>query len=170
MCVYGNRAYDDTLKELNDIAVSCGFKVVAAVAAVAEHSICHQYATGRPDGDDAEKLRDFARQIAIKMEEGTALTSEIPGNRPYKKAGGAPLVPKADGKCNGCGTCAKECPVRTIDISDPKSTDAKKCISCMRCIKVCPQHARSVNKLMVAAAAMALKKECSVRKECELYL
>ncbi len=69
MCVYGNRAYDDTLKELNDIAVSCGFKVVAAVAAVAEHSICHQYATGRPDGDDAEKLRDFARQIAIKMEE-----------------------------------------------------------------------------------------------------
>ncbi len=98
------------------------------------------------------------------------MTSEIPGNRPYKKAGGAPLVPKADGKCNGCGTCAKECPVRTIDISDPKSTDAKKCISCMRCIKVCPQHARSVNKLMVAAAAMALKKACSVRKECELYL
>lgn len=40
----------------------------------------------------------------------------------------------------------------------------------MHCIKVCPQHARSVNKLMVAAAAMAIKKACSVRKECELYL
>ena len=68
------------------------------MAAFAEHSICHQYATGRPDGDDAEKLRDFARQIAIKMEADTALTSEIPGNSPYKKAEGAPLVPKADGK------------------------------------------------------------------------
>ena len=33
VCVYGNRAYDDTLAELEDIARSCGFRVVAAVAA-----------------------------------------------------------------------------------------------------------------------------------------
>lgn len=62
--------------------------------AVAEHSICHQYATGRPDGDDAEKLRDFACQIAIKMEADTALTSEIPGNRPYKKREERRLFPR----------------------------------------------------------------------------
>ena len=170
MCVYGNRAYEDTLIELGDIAANCGFKVIAAVAAVAEHSICHQYAAGRPDGDDAEKLRGFAGQIKAKIDGGEENSPQIPGNRPYKKAGGAPLVPKADGKCNNCGICAAQCPAQAIDVSNPKATDAKKCISCMRCVAVCPQHARGVNKLMVSAAAMMLKKVCSVRKECELYL
>lgn len=170
MCVYGNRAYEDTLIELNDIAANCGFDVVAAVAAVAEHSICHQYAAGRPDDDDAERLRGFAGQIQAKIERGEEKPPKIPGNRPYKKAGGAALVPKADNRCNGCGICAVKCPAQAIDAAAPKGTDAKKCISCMRCIAVCPQHARGVNKLMVSAAAMALKKACSARKECELYL
>ncbi|MDE6280624.1 MAG: hypothetical protein K2M15_02335, partial [Oscillospiraceae bacterium] len=49
MCVYGNRAYEDTLVELEDLARQSGFQVIAAVAAVAEHSIMHQYAAGRPD-------------------------------------------------------------------------------------------------------------------------
>ena len=39
VCVYGNRAYEDTLVELEDIAVKSGFKVIAAVAAIAEHSL-----------------------------------------------------------------------------------------------------------------------------------
>lgn len=37
LCVYGNRAYEDTLVELRDKASGAGFKVIAAVAAVAEH-------------------------------------------------------------------------------------------------------------------------------------
>ena len=45
-CVYGNREWDDTLTELQDTLESCGFVCVAAVAAVAEHSICRQFATG----------------------------------------------------------------------------------------------------------------------------
>ncbi len=44
VCVYGNRAYEDTLVELNDIVEESGFKVIAAIAAIAEHSIMHQYA------------------------------------------------------------------------------------------------------------------------------
>ena len=39
VCVYGNRAYEDTLVELSDIAGKGGFRVLSAVAAVAEHSI-----------------------------------------------------------------------------------------------------------------------------------
>ena len=35
VCVYGNRAYEDTLAELQDTAKQAGFRVVAAVAAVA---------------------------------------------------------------------------------------------------------------------------------------
>ena len=34
VCVYGNRAYEDTLVELEDAAKQAGFRVIAAVAAV----------------------------------------------------------------------------------------------------------------------------------------
>ncbi len=63
VCVYGNRAYEDTLVELKDIAENCDFQTVAAVSAVAEHSIMHQYATGRPDAKDTEELQGFAKTI-----------------------------------------------------------------------------------------------------------
>ena len=35
VCVYGNRAYEDTLAELADLAEAAGFRVAAGVAAVA---------------------------------------------------------------------------------------------------------------------------------------
>lgn len=49
ICVYGNRAYDDTLLELMDICKEANFQVIAAEAAVSEHSIMRQFASGRPD-------------------------------------------------------------------------------------------------------------------------
>ena len=67
LCVYGNRAYEDTLVEMQDIARECGFRVVAAVAAVAEHSIMHQYATGRPDERGRSELESFAGKILEKI-------------------------------------------------------------------------------------------------------
>lgn len=63
VCVYGNRAYEDTLVELEDAAKQAGFRVSAAVAAIAEHSIARQFAAGRPDTQDVKQLSDFARQI-----------------------------------------------------------------------------------------------------------
>lgn len=165
VCVYGNRAYEDTLVEMEDAAKESGFHVVAAVASVAEHSIMPQYAAGRPDASDKKQLEQFAEQIAGKSE--TAVS--IPGNRPYRKAGGAGLVPKAGKGCTKCGLCAKNCPVQAID-PVKFAADSKKCISCMRCVKQCPANARKVNGAMVAVASMALKKACSVRKENELFL
>lgn len=165
VCVYGNRAYEDTLVEMEDAAKECGFRVIAAVAAVAEHSILPQYATGRPDKTDKAQLADFAAKIAGKDSEITS----IPGNRPYKKSGGAGLVPKPTKDCVKCGLCAEKCPVQAID---PASfgADPKLCIGCMRCVKQCPSSARKVNGLMVSIAGMAIKKACSVKKENELYL
>ena len=165
VCVYGNRAYEDTLAEMEDAAKECGFMVVAAISAVAEHSIMPQYATGRPDEADRKQLTDFADLIAGK----TGSVSMIPGNLPYKKAGGAGLVPKPDKSCVKCGLCANTCPVRAID-SNQFIADSKKCISCMRCMKLCPQNARKINGMMVSVAALAIKKACSVRKENELFL
>ena len=165
VCVYGNRAYEDTLVEMEDAAKESGFQVVAAVAAVAEHSIMPQYAAGRPDASDKKQLEQFAERIAGKTE---AVVS-IPGNRPYKKAGGAGLVPKVGKSCTKCGLCAENCPVQAIDPAS-FTADAKKCISCMRCVKQCPEKARNVNGAMVSIAAMVIKKACSVRKENELYM
>lgn len=165
VCVYGNRAYEDTLVEMEDAAKECGFRVVAAVAAVAEHSILSQYATGRPDASDKAQLAYFAARIAGKDSE----IASLPGNRPYKKSGGAGLVPKPTKECVKCGLCAEKCPVQAIDPAS-FAADPKTCIGCMRCVKQCPGNARKVNGLMVSIAGMAIKKACSVRKENELYL
>ena len=116
VCVYGNRAYEDTLVEMEDAARACGFQVIAAIAAVAEHSIVRQYAAGRPDEQDEKELKEFARKILEKSRGGAASLTDpqIPGNRPYKKAGGAGLVPKGDHRCNGCGLCAENAPCRPL--------------------------------------------------------
>lgn len=170
VCVYGNRAFEDTLVELMDVVKAVGFQVIAAVAAVAEHSIMHQFAAGRPDRTDEDNLRRFGAEIARKLSKPEAENFEVPGNRPYKKAGGGGLVPKTESRCTACGLCVDSCPTGAISKADPKATDSKKCISCMRCVSICPTQARSVSKAMVAAASLAIKKACSERKECELYL
>lgn len=170
VCVYGNRAYEDTLVELEDAAKQAGFQVIAAVAAVAEHSIARQFASGRPDAQDVKQLSDFAKQIQDKLCGGDSSEPVIPGNRPYKKAGGAGMVPKPAKECTKCGVCAAECPVQAIDKENPKKVNEKACISCMRCISVCPHAARKVNPVMLSAVGLALKKVCSERKDCELFL
>lgn len=171
VCVYGNRAYEDTLTELEDCAEEAGFNIIAAVAAIAEHSIARKYASGRPDEEDCAQLEKFAERISEKIVSGGTSKPQIPGNRPYKKRGGKGMVPKASSKkCVKCGVCAEKCPVAAIDRTDPLKTDSDKCISCMRCVSVCPHSARSVNSVMLAAVNAALKPVCSERKDCELYI
>lgn len=170
VCVYGNRAYEDTLAELEDAAKQAGFRVIAAVAAVAEHSIARQFAAGRPDAQDVKQLSDFARQIQAKLSAGETGAPAIPGSRPYKKAAGVGMVPKPTKACTRCGVCSAKCPVQAIDRENPNKVDQKACISCMRCVAVCPHHARRVNPIMLSVVGLALKKVCSGRKECELFL
>lgn len=93
VCVYGNRAYEDTLAELQDCALKAGCSIVAAVAAIAEHSIVRRYAANRPDQDDYTALNKYAEQIAAKLNSNDSATPAIPGNRPYKKAGSVGFAP-----------------------------------------------------------------------------
>lgn len=168
---YGNRAYDDTIKELLEFVENKGFSCVAAIAAVAEHSIMHKFATGRPDESDKKELVEFAKKILRKVNSNTALEKlNVPGNFPYRKYNGVPLKPKAGGKCTGCDLCAKSCPVEAIPLDNPKKTDKSRCISCMRCIDICPNHARKVNSLMVKIASKKMEVACTDRKINELFI
>lgn len=170
LAVYGNRAYEDTLTHMEEGALKAGFQIIAAAAAAAEHSIMHQYAAGRPDTSDAAQLRGFAEKINAKLQSGDLSQPAYPGNRPVKKAGGGLPAPKAGKACRKCGLCASKCPVGAISAASLNKTDSSKCIACMRCVAICPEHARGMNRLMVSAAAFAMKKACSGRKENELYL
>ena len=168
---YGNRAYEDTLAELQDVMENAGFVCAAAIAAVAEHSIMRQFATGRPDAQDEKELASFAVKVHSKIgQEGVQDSLKLPGNHPYRTYNGVPLKPSADKSCQKCGACASECPAGAIPPDNPSVTDTGKCISCMRCISVCPQNARSLNKAMLAASSIKLKKACSGRKNKELFL
>lgn len=167
VAVYGNRAIDDTLIEMKDLAEECGYQVVGAISAVAEHSIMRHVAAGRPDADDETELRSFARQILTRLD--TDEEVQVPGKRPYRNFGGAGMFPEADG-CISCGLCAGKCPVGAIPVDAPETTDKETCICCMRCIEICPVQARKRNPIALNNTIQRLVKFVTGRKPNELYL
>ena len=167
--INGNRAYESTLVQMEDTANAAGFQVIAAISAVAEHSIIHEYAAGRPNAEDCKQLSAFGTKIFEKALSGSLAVPAIPGKRPYKKSSSG-FVPSADSHCTNCGLCAEKCPAQAISKDNGKVTDKSKCISCMRCVSICPVHARSLNKVTVSVVASAIKKACSVQKSNELFL
>lgn len=170
VCVYGNRAWEDTLLELKDVLSLAGFGAVAAVAAVAEHSIMRQFGTGRPDAADAEELRRFGGEIRQHLESGDLPLVAVPGNRPYRKYDGLPMHPVSGKNCVACNLCVRECPVGAIPEGHPEAVDGKRCITCMRCVAVCPNQNRRINPVLLAAASAKMKKVLSGRKENQLFL
>ncbi len=170
VCVYGNRAYDNTLAELLDVSCKAGFRPVAAVAALAEHSIARKVAAGRPDEADAKRLQEIAVQIRQKLAAADASMPQVPGKAPEKPGHSMPgMAPDASDACVKCGLCAEKCPVGVIDPVS-MNPDSKKCISCMRCVSICPVGAKKLGRAFTSLGGVALSVLCANRKECELFL
>ena len=174
LAVFGNRDYDDALLEMQDIALAGGFVPFACAAPVAEHSLMHSVAKGRPDEADAALLKAFAKEAQQKLAAVSDVQElavpPVKGHRPYMDYPSIPFKPAASADCVRCGQCVKACPVGAIPPDDPTKTDASRCISCMRCVTVCPHGARGLNKLLLAAAEKVFWLKCGKRKEPEFFI
>lgn len=167
--VYGNRAYEKALVELDGFAMMHGLKVIAGATFIGEHSYSSEkypIAAGRPDEDDLTLAFDFGKNVFAKIASATVLETLYPVDvsrirRPRQplfpllrffrkvialRKSGTPL-PRApwvedESSCSHCGLCVKLCPVQAITKGDELRTNADKCIKCCACVKGCPTKAR----------------------------
>jgi ferredoxin len=177
--VYGNRAYEDALLELEDTLKKRGCVPIASAAYVGEHSFSSDetpIAGHRPDAVDLGHAEAFGRKVAEKLasapSQAEALDLATPGNRPYRgssKLWDVDFIAVGD-VCTQCGMCAEVCPADAVDAGHSDVIDQVKCITCCACIKNCPQSARTMKPSPVKDAALRLNRLYGERKQPEFFL
>ena len=152
LAVYGVRAYEDALLELNDVMEACGFQIAASAALVAQHSIVPEVGQGRLEKDTKDPIK-------------------VPGSHPYKDGMSMAVSPISLPACVQCRKCAAICPVGAVQLEkDAVVTDPEKCILCMACTAACPEHARILPPPLQEGMVQKLGALKDVRRENEFFL
>ncbi|MFO7813778.1 MAG: EFR1 family ferrodoxin [Pelovirga sp.] len=175
--VYGNREFEDALRELTDVVTAKGFHVVAAATFVGEHSYStaqQPIAAKRPDQTDLEHATAFGAAIRKKLSAGKQpipLTM-IPGNVPYREGVVlGQIAPETIAEqCVLCGECASVCPTFAIRVTDQVLTQVAQCVMCCACVKSCPHDARVMSHPVVAERRTMLAENFRQRKEPQWFL
>ncbi len=173
---YGNRAYEDSLLELKEMAESCGFLPCAAAAFVAEHSFSdaqHPVARKRPDSEDIETAKTFGLRLREQLvEKPTSRNLILPGRKPFKPYPETLRIAPVslDSSCGQCGVCIRACPVGAIRFGHPPLTDPDRCIQCCACIKACPGQNRVWKDPWIDTMKQKLVANCLERNEPEFFM
>lgn len=170
VAVYGNRAYEGAFLDMHEAANANGFKPVAAIAAIAEHSVAPHIATGRPDSDDQEKLAEFGLRALDAAQKGPGMFI-APGAYPtWTLPPELEIFAKANTEtCTGCGYCVSVCPNGAIPSDAPQSTIAARCIACTACIKYCPAKARRLGDPTTMKELATHLLYATQRKDAEIF-
>lgn len=173
--LYGNRDYEDALRELCDLAEEQGFVPVAAGAFVGEHSYSRKgmpIAEGRPDESDHRLAVEFGKKIIEALEKVSCVEClpalQVKGNFPYRVKGpSTPQAPVTDSDlCTQCEYCVDVCPTRAISLADDGMySDPALCVKCCACVKECPEGARTFDTPYTAM----LHTNFSARREPETF-
>ena len=168
--VYGNRAYEKALQQLDAFVTERGFKVISGGTFIGEHSYStpsNPIAVGRPDADDLQFAEEYGQKLLFKIEQAADLehlygVDVLRIQRPsqpifpmlrfiwqlsqWRKQGVVmPRTPQVDATlCTQCGACVNLCPTQAITLGEEGCvTEKERCIKCCACVKMCPQQARS---------------------------
>lgn len=179
---FGNRNFDNSLKELCEESEKNGFHTVAAAAVASQHAFSDHIAFGRPDEKDYDKLHAFTEQAARKIEELQEIPApvEVSGEYPaayYTPLGtdGQPAVflkakPQTHAEdCIHCGICVKACPMGSIDAADETLVPGV-CIKCQACVKKCPTKAKYFDDAAFLSHVGMLEQNYTERFEPKFFL
>lgn len=171
--IYGNRHYDNALLQMKDILTKRGFRVIAAGAFLAEHSIFPSVAAGRPDEADKAAMAEFAAACRTILSSNDIYAElNLPGNPDYDASAfkGSSFKPEGNDLCVECGVCITLCPMDAIKSDDWRKTDSERCISCGACIYSCPVGARNYYGEAYELAKAGFEKRCAEYRLPETFV
>lgn len=170
MAVYGTRAYEDALVEMQDVIQQQGFQVIAGITAIAQHTFSEKVGYGRPDLKDKEELAVFGQRVRTKLEQNDRSTVNFPGDRPYREVTSSETAVQVNDHCISCGKCVAICPQKAISEEDYTVREKERCILCEACMTACPVGARYLPEDYVVNIQERLKALEGLRRENTLLL
>ncbi len=132
-----------------------GATVVGGLQIHMPDSVCDSKALKKSISENHEivlqadlKIEQAAQQIKAGTfpQEGLGLLSHIKGLLGqrlwfYTKTTQYSDKLKISSQCIGCGLCARNCPMKNIQMSEGKPIPGNRCTMCYRCISQCPKQA-----------------------------